>query len=139
MLVTETKAGRSHQMLESKISDNFWAACMYLEEEGQKLIEVESKFGVLDQEKDITKRLNYYFYEIVYDWAKKKPFIDIKMAHMGLEEGIVIKMILNVKNLCKVFKQMSTLIGDVTLATRIDEASELLEREIMKTQSLYFQ
>ena len=125
-------------MLETKISDNFWKACMYLESECQKLVEIENKCGVNDQEKDLTKRLNYYFYEIVYDWAKKKPFIDIKTMHPNLEEGIVIKMILNVKNYCKVFKQMSTLIGDVTLATRIEEASELLEREIMKTQSLYF-
>jgi hypothetical protein len=39
------------------------------------------------------KRLNYYFYEIVYDWAKKKPFIDIKALYPAVEEGIIMKMI----------------------------------------------
>lgn len=139
VLVTETRAGKQCKMLESKISDNFWDACMAIEKETTNLIDIERKFGVTDQEKDATKRLNYYFYELVYDWAKKKPFKEIKDMHPGMEEGILIKMILNVKSLCKEFKKMSTLIGDVTLATRIEEASELLTREIMKTQSLYFQ
>jgi hypothetical protein len=35
-------------MLEGKISDDFWKACMYLEEETIKLIETEARFGVSD-------------------------------------------------------------------------------------------
>jgi mRNA-degrading endonuclease RelE of RelBE toxin-antitoxin system len=34
--------------------------------------------GVIDQIQEIDKRLNYFFYEIVYDWAKKKSFYSIK-------------------------------------------------------------
>ena len=132
-LVTETRAGKSCQILESKISDNFWEACEFLEKEVMKLIEIEQKSGVTDQEKDPLKRLNYHFYELIYYWAKKKPFKEIKDLHPGMEEGILIKMVLNVQSLCKEFKKMSTLIGDFTLATRIEEASEMLKREIMKT------
>lgn len=41
--------------------------------------------------------------------------------------------------MCKVAKEMSTLIGDSQLAARMDEAAELLKRPILSTQSLYFE
>ena len=44
-----------------------------------------------------------------------------------------------VDNMCKVAKEMSTLIGDSQLAARMDEAAELLKRPILSTQSLYFE
>jgi len=139
VLIDQVKAGKEHQVLVSRISDNFWNACMFLEEECDKLIATEAKFGVADQLKDKGKRLNYYFYEIVYDWVKKKSFLQIKREHPALEEGITIKCIMSVGQLCKTVKEMSNLIGDVALAQRMDDAAELLQREIMSTQSLYFQ
>jgi|APGre2960657423_1045063.scaffolds.fasta_scaffold675572_1 hypothetical protein len=41
--------------------------------------------------------------------------------------------------MCKTFSKMSALIGDFTLASKIDEAALLLDREIMMTPSLYFE
>lgn len=88
-------------MLTSKVSENFWSACLFLEEECNKLIDIERKNGVNDQVQDTYKRLNYFFYEIVYDWANKKSFLQIKTEHPGLEEGIIIKCIMSVQSLCK--------------------------------------
>lgn len=65
-LCTETRAGKACQILESRISDNFWEACEFVEKEVSKLIEVELKSGVADQEKDPMKRMNYHFYELIY-------------------------------------------------------------------------
>ena len=65
-------------MLTSRISDKFYDTCLWLEKECEKLIDTEIKCGVIDQIQEIDKRLNYYFYEIVYDWAKKKSFFKIK-------------------------------------------------------------
>ena len=95
--------------------------------------------GVNDEEKDPSKRLNYYFYELVYDWAKKKTFLAIKSDFPAVEEGIMIKVILEVTKICKTVKDMAILIGDVALGKRMETISELLQREIMSTQSLYFQ
>jgi len=103
-----------------------------------RLIALEQKCGVLDEEKEPIKRLNYQFYELVHMWAKKVSFLAIKQKFPAVEEGILIKMILEVKKLCKVVKEMAILIGDVALGQRMDTASELLNREIMSTQSLYF-
>ena len=126
-------------MLTSKVSENFWSACLFLEEECNKLIDIERKNGVNDQVQDTYKRLNYFFYEIVYDWANKKSFLQIKTEHPGLEEGIIIKCIMSVQSLCKTVQEMNNLIGDEVLAQRMEGASKLLDREIMSTQSLYFQ
>ena len=79
------------------------------------------------------KRLNYFFYELVYKWAKKESFVKIKAEFPNVEEGILIKMILEVKKLCKCVKEMCILVGDVTLAQRMDTAALLLEREIITT------
>ena len=77
-VLVELRPAKSHEMLEAQISEKFWAACMYLERETGKLIDTERKFGVGDQQDDAIKRLNYYFYQIVYDWANKKSFLAIK-------------------------------------------------------------
>ena len=138
MLLDRTKASKGHEMFSSRISDNFWGTCIWLESEATKLIELEKQFGVKGEIDDVSKRLNYYFYEIVYDWAKKKSFFAIKEANPMLEEGVIIKAIQNITQLLKVVKEMSELIGDVQLAQRVEQAGELLKREIMSTQSLYF-
>lgn len=65
-------------MCTNRISDAFWDACLYMEDECHKLIETEKKYGVTDQIQEIDKRLNYYFYDIVYRWAKKESFFSIK-------------------------------------------------------------
>jgi len=104
---------------------------MYLEAETTKLIQVERNCGVTDQQSDPIKRLNYFFYEVVHDWATKKSFLAIKTKWPNLEEGIVIKVMMEVTKLCKTIKEMSILIGDFTLGQRMDEASELLKREVM--------
>jgi len=35
-------------MMESKISDNFWDVCIWLEKQAIDLIQVENKCGVMD-------------------------------------------------------------------------------------------
>ena len=47
------------------------------------------------EEQLITKRLNFKFYELVYDWADQKSFKDV-VEDTGIDEGSVIKMIMAV-------------------------------------------
>ena len=115
VLLDRVKASKGHEMLQSRVSDNFWNACIWLEKECEKLIETERSHGVEGEIQELEKRLNYYFYEIVYNWAKKKSFYEIKEQYPMLEEGIIIKAIQNVAQLCKVVKEMAELIGDVQL------------------------
>jgi hypothetical protein len=36
-----------------------------------QLIDIEKKFGVIDTESERDKRLNFFFYELMYSWAMK--------------------------------------------------------------------
>ena len=114
-MCVQTRAGKAHVILEEEISKNFWAACLLLEAECSKLIDLEAKHGVMGEEKDPMKRLNYYFYELVYMWCKKVSFSEIKDKFPNMEEGILIKMIRDVQKLCKVVREMSILVGDTSL------------------------
>ena len=47
------------------------------------------------EEQVINKRINYKFYELVYDWADQKIFKDV-VEDSGIDEGSVIKMVMAV-------------------------------------------
>mmetsp|Transcript_13364 Transcript_13364/g.22738 ORF Transcript_13364/g.22738 Transcript_13364/m.22738 type:complete len:113 (+) Transcript_13364:4311-4649(+) len=111
---------------------------MFLEKEVVRLIELEQECEVVDQETDPQKRLNYYFYELIYDWADKKSFFAIKDQFPAYEEGLILNAVKSVGNMCASFRRMALLIGDIALAERIENAAKLLDREIMTTQSLYY-
>ena len=138
-VLVEQKPSRKHEMLETEINKDFWNACLQLEKSTQQLIDIEKKYKVRNYEKDPFKRLNYYFYEIVYDWANKKSFLKIKEQNPYLEEGIIIKVVLEVKKICKTISEMAEIMGNKTLGERMERAQTLLEREIIGLQSLYFE
>ena len=58
------------------------------------LIQLEQDAGVME-EQILAKRLNFKFYELVYDWADQKCFKDV-VEDTGIDEGSVIKMIMAV-------------------------------------------
>ena len=100
------------------------------------------------EEQIITKRLNFKFYELVYDWADQKTFKDV-VEDTGIDEGSLIKMIMAVNRTRQAIEKMATVVGDNALATRMQEMepliktyqslSILINRGIVKMQSLYLE
>jgi superfamily II RNA helicase len=84
---------------ESNISESFEKALHFLQDESLKLIEVEKKFGVADTSDDILQRLNFYFYEIMFEWANQKPFIEVVKLN-NIDEGTIIRMVNSVERIC---------------------------------------
>jgi superfamily II RNA helicase len=138
-VLANVRPAKSHAMLEAEISESFWSACLHLEQETGNLIAVEAQSGVTDEEKDPIRRLNYFFYELIHRWAKKESFVSIKSSYPNMEEGILVRAVYDVKKICATVAKMAIVIGDNTLAARVRTAAELLNREIMSTQSLYFE
>ena len=73
----------------------------FLEDQCLKLIDIEKQFGVIDTEFDIDKRLNFYFYELMYQWSKNSPFIEVMRNNPGIDEGSIVKMVNSVERLCQ--------------------------------------
>ena len=90
------------------------------------------------EEQIITKRLNFKFYELVYDWADQKCFKDV-VEDTGIDEGSVIKMVMAVNRTRQAIEKMATVVGDNALATRMQEMEALINRGIVKMQSLYLE
>jgi hypothetical protein len=62
-------------------------------------MEVEAKFGVSDVSTDILQRLNFFFYEIIYEWANQKPFSEVVKLN-SIDEGIIVNMVKSVERVC---------------------------------------
>lgn len=118
-------------------SENFKKAYQFVIEETEKLITLEETFSI-GEEKNFSKRLNFCFYEAVYDWADGCDFIDI-ISDCGIEEGIVIKMFMTVDRIRQSLVAMAKVVGDNALAKRLEEMKPLMDRGIVKMQSLYLE
>ena len=90
------------------------------------------------EEQELAKRLNFKFYELVYDWADSKTFNDV-VSESKIDEGSVIKMIMAVNRTRQAIEKMAVVVGDNALATRMQEMEALINRGIVKMQSLYLE
>jgi antiviral helicase SKI2 len=72
----------------------------------------------------------------VYDWAAGLNFIDI-CTSTDAPEGAIVKTIMRLDILFRNLKSGCFIIGNTTLAEKIDAASELIKRDIVFAQSLY--
>ena len=86
----------------------------------------------------MAKRLNFKFYELVYDWADQKCFKEV-VEDTNIDEGSVVKMIMAVNRTRQAIEKMATVVGDNALATRMQEMEALINRGIVKMQSLYLE
>jgi superfamily II RNA helicase len=95
-------------------SDKFKKAVEYVIAETEKLILLEAEFGITG-ETEMKNRINMKFYEAVYEWAEGSSFNDI-INSCGIEEGIVVKMIMTVDRIRQSLNAMAKVVGDNSLA-----------------------
>lgn len=95
---------------------------------------VEKMYNVTDiLEKD---ELNFGLIEVVYEWARNKPFAEI-MELTDIKEGIIVRCIQQLnETLCNV-KDAARIIGDPVLHSKMEEASNAIKRDIVFAASLY--
>lgn len=103
------------------------------------MIAVEKQYGVVDSEFELEKRLNFYFYELMYAWSNKGAFSDLVLANPGIDEGSIVKMVNSVERICQQVKSAARILNDAQLAQRMEDASTLIKRDIIFTPSLYLE
>ena len=116
ILVYNVKASNKAEPCVEKISEAFNEAVNFLVAACDQLIDIEKKFCVIDTESDPEKRLNFYFYELMYGWATKRPFLDVVTASPGLDEGSIVKMVNTVERMCQHVKAAARVMSDSKLA-----------------------
>ena len=76
ILSDQVRAGKKQPECIKMYSESFKKAYAFLISETEKLIELEKTFSIAE-ESNFNKRLNFCFYEAVYEWADGSDFIDI--------------------------------------------------------------
>ncbi|KAM8707202.1 hypothetical protein ACLKA7_011319 [Drosophila subpalustris] len=80
--------------------------------------------------------LNFGLLEVVYEWAKNKPFAEI-MKLTEVQEGIIVRCIQQLDETLRDVKTAAIRIGNPGLQSKMEEASEAIKRDIVFTASLY--
>ena len=75
---------------------------------------------------------------MIYDWADQKAFKDV-IENSTIDEGIIVKMIMSVNRQRQRVQEMATFVGDNALAERLKDMDALINRGIVKMQSLYLE
>jgi antiviral helicase SKI2 len=98
---------------------------------------VEAMFNVTKNDDVQAKdKLNFGLVEVVYEWARNKPFAEI-MLLTDIKEGIIVRCIQQLnETLCDV-KDAARIIGDPVLHNKMEEASNAIKRDIVFAASLY--
>lgn len=81
-------------------------------------------------------RLNFGLVEVVYEWATNKPFAEI-MKLTEVQEGIIVRCIQQLDETLRDVKTAAIRIGNPTLQSKMEEASNAIKRDIVFTASLY--
>ncbi|KNC23786.1 hypothetical protein FF38_01301 [Lucilia cuprina] len=81
-------------------------------------------------------RLNFGLLEVVYEWARNKPFAEI-MKLTEVQEGIIVRCIQQLDETLRDVKTAAIRIGNPDLQSKMEEASNAIKRDIVFTASLY--
>lgn len=95
------------------------------------MLALENEKGIICEENTIQKRTNYKFYELVYDWADQKQFAQV-IENSAIEEGMIIKVIMDVNRKRQRIQEMAAFVGDNALAERMKDMQDLINRGIVQ-------
>lgn len=87
-------------------------------------------------EDDYVEQLNFGLVSVVYEWSRGVSFSKIKTL-TDTQEGIIVKTIQRLDELCNNLKSAAKIIGDTVLESKIEQCSVLIRRDIVFAASLY--
>uniref|UniRef100_A0A8D8LJR2 Helicase SKI2W n=2 Tax=Cacopsylla melanoneura TaxID=428564 RepID=A0A8D8LJR2_9HEMI len=98
---------------------------------------LEKKHGVdKDKSSDEADNLNFGLVQVVYEWAMQKPFKDI-MLLTDVQEGIIVRCIQQLSELLRSIKDGAKIFGERDLPLKMDQAIQVIKRDIVFAPSLY--
>ena len=98
---------------------------------------VQMKHGLeLDPFEYVQERLNFGMMHVVYEWSRGVPFSSI-CELTAVEEGTIVRCITRLDETCREVRNIARIIGDPSLYHKMEEASNLIKRDIVFATSLY--
>jgi antiviral helicase SKI2 len=91
---------------------------------------------IIGDEDDYLEQLNFGLVPVVYEWSKGTSFVKITSL-TECQEGIIVRTIQRLDELCGNLKNAARIIGDTVLESKIEQCSVLIRRDIVFAGSLY--
>ena len=89
-----------------------------------------------DDSNDFVSRPRFGLVEVVYEWARGMSFNRITDL-TDVMEGTIVRVITRLDETCRECKSAAKLVGDPALFTKMQEAQELIKRDVIFAASLY--
>lgn len=85
---------------------------------------------------DFVSKPRFGLVEVVYEWARGMSFNRITDL-TDVMEGTIVRVITRLDETCREVKSAAKLVGDPTLYTKMQQAQELIKRDVIFAASLY--
>ena len=85
---------------------------------------------------DFVSRPRFGLVEVVYEWARGMSFNRITDL-TDVMEGTIVRVITRLDETCREVRNAARLVGDPTLYTKMQQAQELIKRDVIFAASLY--
>ncbi|KAH0593215.1 hypothetical protein MHUMG1_08937 [Metarhizium humberi] len=105
----------------------------------EKVNDVQTRLQVIqsaDDSNDFVSRPRFGLMEVVYEWARGMSFKNIT-GLTDILEGTIVRTITRLDETCREVKNAARIVGDPELYQKMQEAQELIKRDITAVASLY--
>ncbi|KAL2918189.1 Antiviral helicase ski2 [Polyrhizophydium stewartii] len=102
-----------------------------------RIAEVQEACGLGVRKENALDSIKFGLVEVVYEWARGLPFKHITDLTDVLE-GSIVRCIVRLSETCREVSSAARQIGDAGLYRKMEEAAELIRRDIVFAASLYF-
>lgn len=89
-----------------------------------------------DDSNDFANKPRFGLVEVVYEWAKGMSFNRITDL-TDVMEGTIVRVITRLDETCREVKNAAKLVGDPFLYTKMQQAQEMIKRDVIFAASLY--
>ncbi len=106
-------------------------------EMAKNLVTLQRELGVDIAMDQVVGSLRFGLVEVVYEWACGKPFKQITELTDVLE-GSIVRCIVRLDETCRELRSAAKIMGDPMLHRKMEEASNMIKRDICFASSLYY-
>eukprot|EP01087_Luapelamoeba_hula_P011713 TRINITY_DN3220_c0_g1_i1.p1 TRINITY_DN3220_c0_g1~~TRINITY_DN3220_c0_g1_i1.p1 ORF type:complete len:374 (-),score=102.40 TRINITY_DN3220_c0_g1_i1:25-1146(-) len=118
-------------------TDTLAAARERINNTTNRLLHVQNEFGLDLNPRDYKRNVNFGLTEVVYEWSRGMPFEDICYL-TDVAEGSIVRTIVRLDETCKEMRNAARIIGNSVLYSKMEQASQLIKRDIVFAASLYY-
>ncbi|GCB72592.1 hypothetical protein scyTo_0002073 [Scyliorhinus torazame] len=104
----------------------------------ERIATLQRECSLQESIEDFVDQFKFGLVEVVYEWAKGLPFAEITRL-TDVQEGIIVRCIQRLNETCRDVRNAARIIGDPTLNAKMEQASNLIKRDIVFAASLYTQ